>query len=312
MKRILLLVMPLAFAQAVAQKDWSGVDFIKECKVDTKMPGGVAKSLRGNPLFVNDFYISQASLMKGSSQAGVMQKQGVGSVFAEAALAGVSQEALQSLVEELHAAFIEDLENAGLNVTAGDEVVQSEVAQSKLDNKNAMVGKTDGQPIYDKVTAMDQSGYDTKERWYFRPKDKNVYLTTATIPGNFYQKLSAKEQVNLLSIGYVIKFASFEGSKTVSKNRLTTTAGLSIQPVIMITNPQGLFSWITYNKPVYGNNDWSNGLVEQKSRDGSYWGLSSSADYAIEANEEKYIAEVKNIVLALQKNLAQHIKAEIQ
>lgn len=295
---------------ATAQ-DWSKVDFIKECKVDTKMPGGVAKSLKSNPTFVNDFYISQVSLMKGSSQAGVMQKQGVGSVFAEAALAGVSQQALQALVEELHVAFIQDLKNAGLNITTGDDVLQSDHAKSKMDDKKAMVGKTDGKPIYDKVTAMDISGYDTKERWLFRPDDMNIYMTTATIPGNFYQKLSTKEKVNLLSIGYVIKFATFEGSKTMSKNRLTTSAQLSITPVIMITNPAGLFSWITYKKPVVGGDEWSKGLDEQKSRDGSFWGLSSSADYAVEADEAKYIAEIKEIVLALQKNLAAHIQSEL-
>lgn len=304
--------MVLAFIHAGAQKDWSGVDFIKTCKVDTKMGGAVSKSFRNNPVFVNDFYISQVSLMKGSSQSGVLQKQGVGSVFAEAALAGVSQEALQALVEELHIAFIKDLKDAGLNITNGDEIIQSDFAQSKTDNKNAWVGKTDGKPIYDKVGVMDQSGYDTKERWYFRPKDMNIYMTSANIPGNFYQKLSTKEEVNLLSIGYVIKFAGFEGSKTVSKNSLTTTAALSIQPVVMITNPAGAFSWIVYKNAVWGNNDWSKGLVEKKSQDGSFWGLSSSADYAIEADEAKYIAEVKNIVLNVQKNLAQHIKSEIQ
>jgi hypothetical protein len=312
MKKLIVFIMSLVLINANAQKNWSGVDFIKECKVDTKMPGGVAKSFRNNPVFVNDYYIMQASLMKGSSKAGMMQKQGVGAVFAEAALAGITKEAMQALIEELHIAFLQDLKDAGLNIVDGDEILQSEYAMSRKDDKKAWIGKTDGEAIFDKVGGMDASAYDTKERLIFRPKDMNIFVSTATIAGNFYQKLATKETVNLLSIGYSIKFADFEGSKTVTKNKLTTTAGLTVTPLIMIANPAGLFCWVTYNKPAYGNNDWSNGLVELKSRDGSFWGLSSSADYAIEANEGKYIAELKDIVLNLQKNLAQHIKAEIQ
>lgn len=308
MKNILFIsLLSLAFA-AQAQKDWSTVDFIKEGKVDTK---GLGKSFKSTPVFVNDYYIMQASMMKGSSQAGVMQKQGVGSVFSEASLAGVSKEALQSLIEEIHGQLIQEMRGAGLEVVDGEALLQTDYAQSKKGDKKAFSGKTDGTVVFDKLNPMDANGYDIKEVNYFRPKDKNAFYTSATIPGNFYAKMSSKEKVTLMSVGYIIRFASFEGSKTVSKNKLTTTAGLSIMPVIMITNPSGAFSWISFKKPIEGNNDWSNGLVKIDSRDGSYWGLSSKGEYAIEANEAKYIAELKDLLTNLQKDMVDLIKSEI-
>jgi hypothetical protein len=299
------------FSMVSAQKNWDNIDFIKEYKVDTKMPGGVSKSLRNNPTFINDYSIQQASLMKGSSQAGVTQKQGVGSVFSEAALAGVSKEALQNLIDEMYVEFVEELKKAGLNITEGNDLMQTEYAASKASEKKVMIGKTDGVAIFEKVGGTDPHVYDTKERSIFRPKHKNIFITNAVPAGNFYQKLSTKENVNLISIGYYIKFADFEGAKTTSKNKLTTTAGLSIQPAIMVYNPAGLFSWITFTKAIGGNNDWSKGLVEKKSQDGSIFGLSSNADYAIHADEAKYIAELRSIISNLQKDLAQHIKSQL-
>lgn len=311
MKKLFLAVLIVCPAYGFAQTDWTQFDFIKECKVDTKFPGGVAKSFKENPIFINDYSILQASLMKGSSQAGVMQKQGVGSVFSEAALAGVSQEALQSLIDDLYKEFVAEMKSAGFNITDGEALVQSEHARSKADNKNAMVGKTDGTVIFDKLGPTDPNSYDIKEQNIFRPKGINVFMTTANIPGNFYQKLATKENVNLLSIGYYVRYAAFEGSKTVSKNRLETKASLSITPVIMITNPKGSFSWITFKKGVWGGNHWSKGLVKEGSFNGSLLGLASKGEYAIHADESLYIQELRDIVSNLQKDLVQHIKAQL-
>ncbi len=294
-----------------AQTDWSDFDFIKECKVDTKFPGAVAKSFRDNPIFINDYFFMQASLMKGKSQAGVMQKQGVGSAFAEAALAGVSKEALQSLIDDLHKELVSGLKAAGFNISDGEALLQSEYAKGKADGKNVMIGKTDGTVIFDKVGGTDPMVYDTRERSIFRPREKNVFLTSAKISGNFYQKLSTKENVNLLSIGYQIRFATFEGSKTMTRNTLETQAGLSITPVIMIVNPKGSFAWIAFKRAVWGNNDWSKGLVKEGSFNGSLLGLSSKGEYAIHADEALYVQEVRNIISNLQKDLVLHIKSQL-
>lgn len=309
-KMTLLLALAIASVSLNAQTDWSKVDFVKKYKVQTKIPGGVAKSLKSEPTFLNDYSITQASLMKGTSQAGMMQKQGVGSVFSEAALAGVSADALQKLIDELHAEFVTELKAIGLNITDGQEVIDNSNASGKADRKNAMIGKTDGKVVYDKTNVLDNTP-DIKEQNIFRPRDKNVFLTTAKVPGNFYNNEAKKANVNMISIKYLVRFASFEGSKSMTRNKLTTTAGLSILPTISIINPKAAWGWIEFNKPIDGNNDWSKGLVETDSRDGSFWGLSSKGEYSIHADEAKYIEELRQIVLNAQKAIVAQIKANL-
>lgn len=311
MKKItFLLALAIASVSLNAQTDWSKVDFVKKYKVQTKIPGGVAKSLKSEPTFLNDYSITQASLMKGTSQAGMMQKQGVGSVFAEAALAGVSADALQKLIDELHTEFVTELKAIGLNITDGQEVIDNSNASGKADRKNAMIGKTDGKVVYDKTNVLDNTP-DIKEQNIFRPREKNVFLTTAKVPGNFYNNEAKKANVNMISIKYLVRFASFEGAKSMTKNKLTTTAGLSILPTISIINPKAAWGWIEFNKPIDGNNDWSKGLVETDSRDGSFWGLSSKGEYSIHADEAKYIEELRQIVLNAQKAIVAQIKSSL-
>lgn len=308
LKLTVLIVAMFLVTQTQAQTNWDKVNFEKEYKMKVKIPGSASKSLAKYPTFVNDYYITQASLMKGSSHAGTLQKQGVKSVFAEAALAGVSPEALQALIDDLYQNFVSELEGIGLTITSGDELMNTKYVLGKKEKKNSLIGKNDGKPVYDKK-AIDLSGSDIKEKYHFRPGGNNVFASTGGIAGNFYNNLSAKESVNMISIGYVLRFASFDGKKSgLSKNSLTTTPELSITPVFQLVNPKGSFSWITYDKPVKGDNAWSKGLAETSSRDGSFWGLSSSSDYAIQADEAKYINELRAMVMGLQKNLAKTIK----
>lgn len=312
MKKVtLLLVLAIATVSLNAQTDWSKVDFAKKYKMNTKIPGGVAKTLKNDPVFLNDYYVSQASLMKGKSQAGVMQKQGVGSVFAEASLAGVRAEALQKLIDELHAQFIEELKGIGLNITDGQSIIDEANQSGKGDRKNAWIGKTDGAVIFDKTSLLDNAP-DIKEQNIFRPKDMPIYMTSAKIPGNFYNNAAKKGNTNFISINYMIRFASFEGKKSMSRNSLTTEAGLSIQPTVLITNPKAAWGSITFEKPIEGDNDWSKGLVETDSSDGSFWGLSSKGEYSINADEAKYIEELKQIVLNAQKAIVAQIKASLK
>ncbi|WP_339608646.1 hypothetical protein [uncultured Roseivirga sp.] len=309
-KLTLLLMLALATIGLNAQTDWSKVDFAKQYKMKTKISGGTAKTLLSEPTFINDYYISQASLMKGKSQAGMMQKQGVGSVFAEAALAGVSAEALQKLIEELHAQFIQELKGIGLTISDGQSVLDYGNESGKADRKNTWVGRTDGKVIFDKTSVLDNAP-DIKEQNIFRPNDMPIYMTTSIVGGNFYFNAAKKTNVNLISVSYMIRFASFDSKKNVNKNSLTTTAGLSILPNVLITNPKGQWGSITFEKSIEGNNDWSKGLVETDSRDGSFWGLSSKGEYSIHADEAKYIEELRQIVLNAQKAIAAQIKANM-
>ena len=292
-KLTLLLMLALATIGLNAQTDWSKVDFAKQYKMKTKISGGTAKTLLSEPTFINDYYISQASLMKGKSQAGMMQKQGVGSVFAEAALAGVSAEALQKLIEELHAQFIQELKGIGLTISDGQSVLDYGNESGKADRKNTWVGRTDGKVIFDKTSVLDNAP-DIKEQNIFRPNDMPIYMTTSIVGGNFYFNAAKKTNVNLISVSYMIRFASFDSKKNV-----------------LITNPKGQWGSITFEKSIEGNNDWSKGLVETDSRDGSFWGLSSKGEYSIHADEAKYIEELRQIVLNAQKAIAAQIKANM-
>lgn len=307
----LLLLLSIATIGLNAQTDWSKVDFAKKYKMKAKIGGSISKSFKSQPTFVNDYYISQASLMKGKSQSGVMQKQGVGSVFAEASLAGVSAEALQKLIEELHAQFVQELKGIGLNISDGQAVIEYGNESGKADRKNAWIGKTDGKVIYDKTSVLDNAP-DIKEQNIFRPNDMPIYTTWSMVPGNFYNSAAKRADVNMININYVIRFASFDGKKSMTRNSLTTEAGLTIQPTLGITTPKGAWGGVTFEKPIEGDNDWSKGLLETDSRDGSFWGLSSKGEYSIHADEAKYIAELKQIVLNAQKAIAAEIKANMK
>jgi hypothetical protein len=289
--------------------NWNNVDFVNDYKIKAKIPGTVGKSLASNPTFINDYTIAQASLMKGSSHAGTLQKQGVASVFSEVELEGISPQAIQKVVDELYLEFVSELKNIGLNITEGDDLLNSEQAQSKKEDKNSIVGKAGKEPVFDD---MRMTGLDIREQYVFRPAEKNVYTTWKKIPANFYQKVSTQQNTNMISIGYTVRFASFDGDQVgLSKNRLTTSAAISITPSVLIVNTKGAFSWVTFGEAIWGNNGWSEELVETKSRNGSYFGLSSKGEYAISANEEQYLAELKSIVSNLQKSIASLLKESI-
>tara|TARA_R110001599_G_scaffold81639_2_gene220289 strand:+ start:23766 stop:24698 length:933 start_codon:yes stop_codon:yes gene_type:complete len=308
-KLTLILVLAIATIGLNAQTDWSKVDFAKKYKMKAKIGGSISKSLKSDPTFIHDYYISQASLMTGKSQAGVMQKQGVGSVFAEAALAGVSAEALQKLIEESYAQFIAELKGIGWTISDGQSAIDYGIESGKADKNKAWIGRTDGQVIFVKAGILNSEG--TKEQNIFRPKDMPIYTTSAEIYGNFYNAAAKNANVNMVHINYVVGFASFEGKKNTSRNSLTTEAGLTIQPTLVIANPKGAWGGVTFDKPIEGNNDWSKGLVETDSRDGSFWGLSSKGEYSIHADEAKYIEELRQILLYAQKAIVAEIKANM-
>ena len=295
-----------------AQTNWENVHITDEYKADVKLPGSMAKSFKKNPTFINDYTLVQSTVMKGRSQAGVMQKQGVGNVYSEAALGGVSEEALQKLVAECYAQFVTELKSIGLNITEGEEVMKGEYAEKKKDKENNVIAKADGQGEKEELGMMHPEGYDTRERYMFRPEGKNIFITTKKIPGTFYMKLAKAENINLMNVKYVVKFADFEGSKTKSRNTLTTSAGLTILPSINFTDPSGKYGWVAFKKPIEGNNDWSKGLEKVSSSDGSYLGFASSADYALTADETKYIAELKAIILKTQKDIVAELKKEME
>lgn len=302
-----LCVLPLlTFAQ---EKDWNAVDFVDDYKIKYKISGGAAKLLLKEPTFINDYSISQATLMKGSSQPGTLQKQGTGAVFAEAALGGVSKEEFQQMVEECHQHFKDQLNEIGFQLTDGKAVVNSKFAQKKKGKKKTLIGKTTDEPIFQKVSFM--QGSDIKEILHFRPKNQYVvavWKDVSTIPF----RLSSKEDVNTISINYEVRFANFEGiKKGLSENTLKTKAGLSIVPSIVINNPKGKKSMVYVKKRIYGGNSWAKGMVKTSEKDGDWLGLSSSADYALAADSQTYLQQLKSIIIAFQNDLIKGLQQEM-
>ncbi|GAB2487933.1 hypothetical protein [Algoriphagus taiwanensis] len=312
MKKIGLLALSLYIGySSFAQSPYDQVDFLKEGKANVKMGGKVAKSFVENPTFINDYYFNQATFMKGESQAKPVSN--AASVFSDVTLLGISPEGMQKLVEELYIHMVGELDKIGFKLVDGDALLQTKAAQDQIakGKNNFMIGQTGDEPIFDKQSAFDIGVYGVKERLYFRPAGKNVYVFTGNIPGTFYGKVAAAEKTNMISVGYNITFANFKGSSTISSNKLKTQAGLEVTPVIQLVNPDGLFTWITFGQSYEGKNDWSEGLIETDKNDGSYWGISSNAAYSLVADEAKYLDELRKIIMAMQVDIAAAIKAEM-
>lgn len=312
MKRLIQLSLILCIFSTLTiaqEKDWDAVNFVEDYKINYKISGGAAKLLMDKPTFINDYSISQATLMKGSSQEGTLQKQGTGSVFAEAALGGVSKEEYQQMIEECYQHFKSQLETIGFKLTDGKRVVNSKYAQKKKGKNKTLIGKTPDEPIFQKVSFV--QGSDIKEVLHFRPKNQYVAASWKDVSTIVF-RLSGKEDVNTFSINYVVRFANFEGiKKGLSENTLNTKAGLSIVPTIEINNPKGKKSMVFAKKRIYGGNSWAKGMVKTSERDGDWLGLSSSADYALAADSEAFIQELKSIIMAFQNDLIKGMQKEM-
>jgi len=307
--KITLLISLISLA-AAAQKstNWEAVDFVDEYKIKYKISGGAAKLLQSRPTFINDYSISQATLMKGSSQAGTLQKQGTGSVFAEAALGGISKQEFQQMVDECYQQFKSELEAIGISITDGREVVQSRFAQKKKGKNRTLVGQAPDDPIFEKISALE--GSDIKEVLHFRPTDKYIVNSWKNVSTLAF-RLSSKEDVNTISINYQVRFANFEGiKKGLSENILETQAGLSVVPVIEINNPKGKKSQVFVKKSIHGGDSWAKGMVKTAEKDGDWLELSSSADYALAADSEAFIQELKSMILSFQEDLIQGLQEE--
>jgi hypothetical protein len=286
---------------------WDNVDFIDKYKGKIKVSGAAKKALSKNPVFVRDYTISNAMAMKGS------ESNAKGTVHSEVFFGGIPKDSFQKMVEELYAQFETEISGAGLNVVNGDELLQSAWAVKKAGDKDSWVGKTGNDPIDVKGKTMDGGViqgfgvWGVREAVYFRPADKNVYMTNKKVFGTFYQNLSVQNDVSLIAVYYNITFASFDGGRGYSSAVLETKPNLTIQPTVVIDGVTISFG----DLPIWGNNDWSLGIAETDLDKLEYFGLTTSAEYAIKADPEKYIAEVKAIISNFQTDLIQALKAEL-
>ena len=289
-------------------KDWSKVDFFDTYKVKTKFGKPASKSLAKNLTFINDYSIKNALKMKG------MESNSNGTVHSAVTFAGIPRDKFQAMVDELYQQFQDELTKVGLHLTNGDKLMKSDFVENKKSDRGAVVGKTNGEPELEKASIIDQMipGYGAlavKEGINFRPLDKNIYYSTKKVAPNFYQKLSTLEDVNLISISYYITFASFSGGRGYKNAVLQTNSVISVMPIITIVNPKGTYSYIAMEKgPIWGGVDWSLGVKQTDLNDLEYFGLATSAEYVIEADPDKYIKELKDIIMNYQVAIAKALK----
>ncbi len=315
MKTNLILIIALLTSNCIiAQKDWSNVDFSSEYKRKVKIGGATGKSLKQNKTFVAGYTISQATTMKGSETSAKK------AVFSEVSLGGLKDDDFQLMVDELYKAFMQELADAGLQPTEGEDVLAIPSVKSKMEKagKNDYIGSTGDNPSYEgkrKISEGSMPGYGV---WAvtrdvsFPPRNKNIYLTSNIIKsGNFYQKLATKEKYNLLIINFYITFASFDGGKGYKDIKLSTKPVLAISAKVHLVSANGASNWLTYNKlPVWGSDTWSEGLNKSKDNKNAseVLGLARSAEYEITANSNKYLNEVKSIIRNFQKDIVRGLK----
>lgn len=292
------------------KKVWENVDFVNDYKVKFKL-ASASKSLKETSLFVTSYSVNNALRMKGS------ESNSKGTVHSEVFFGGIPKDKFQAMVDELYQHFQDELTKAGIKVSDGEKEINSEYANKQKENEKNFIGKTGNETYHQKAGLTEGSipGYAVlfvKEGVSFRPANKNVYIAGNKIYANFYQKLATQENVNLLNISYNITFAGFEGNRGYSSARLETQPLLSVFPMISLVNPKGSASFITVEGgPIWGNEGWSLGIKETDLNKLDYFGLATSADYAIEADPDKYIAEVKAIIMNFQTDFVAALKAEL-
>lgn len=315
MKQVIQIILLLLIStSSFAQKDWSNVDFGEEYKSKIKIKGSSAKSLKANPTFIANYTIAQAVDMKAS------KKSATKSIFQEVTLTGVSSDAYQEAVNSLYSELMKALEDAGIQITDGAELMNSDVVQKKLNKgkKNEYIGNTgEFEAIPRKKGALDDGimGYDVVSvirDLSFMPDNKNTYKTNNYITsGLFYTALAKKEEVNLLDITFYVSFVEFKGGRGYKSINLASNAKLGISMRANLYTPNGMINFMEYGDlPVYGGDEWSKGFYETKDNefDAEYFAVARSSEFEIMADSEKYLNEVSSIIKFWQLDIVNQIK----
>lgn len=316
-KNILILVALFTCLSVSAQKDWSKVDFGSAYKAKYKIGGAAAKSLKANKTFINGYTVSQATTMKGS------KKSASKAIYSEASIGGLNDADFQKMVDELYAEFVKELTAAGLTITDGTDVMETAFVKKKLSKpkKNEFIGDIgESKPYEGKKGPLDDTmaGYGlggVTRDLSFQPNGKVVYLTSNAIKsGLFYGNLSKKEKVNLISVRFLLSFATFDGGRGYKSINLSTEPLLSLSMQATLVTANNSINFISYAKlPARGGKGWSQGLKKSKDNrsNAEFFGLARSADFELTADSEKYLAEVRAMISGLQKDIAKQIKAKL-
>ncbi|MFZ6051403.1 hypothetical protein [Halocola ammonii] len=318
MRIIFTALLSFSFALiATSQTDWETVDLSEELKGKFKIKNSSAKSLKKNKTFVNDYTISQATKMKGSESTAET------AVFSEVTLGGLENEPYQEMVNEMYQHLITELEQAGLEITNGEEVVNSDYAQKRAqkNKSNESIGNIGVDTSWEgekKITEGTMPGYAAvavTTDLSFRPENKIIYYTSSLLKaGNFYMKLAGKEDYNLLNIHFYVTFANFDGGRGYKDIKLETEPVLSVAVQVQLITPNGAFNEVYYKENAWGSDQWSKEIERTKDNKSSaeFLGLARSADFLISADQSLFLSELKQIIKAYQRDIASGIREEIE
>ncbi len=286
-------------------KNWSSYDFVGDHKMGFA-PASGAKSLKKTKSFVSSYMLNQASLMTGSERS----IQGGASLSSKVRLGGVSQEALNKLVSELHGDLITQLKSVGLEISEGADVIGLDFVKEKaIKDKKVFAGNVNITPYVRKYNATKAnppfSMVHVKESMRFFPQDVNYLINDKTITGTFFQKVAKKTNTNIILVKYNVTFASFKGGKGFKSINLSTNAYMTILPQITIYTPKGIISGIKFSKIWVANNRWlsEKGISEIDSKS-NIIGNGSKSEYVAYAEDQLYTAELKATISKFQKDLA--------
>jgi len=313
-KGITILLSMMIVASAFSQKDWSKVDFADNYKRKVKLSSGFSKELKSGKTFIANYQLHQATVMKGS------ETTATSGVHAEISLNGIEVEAYQNLADEMYQELVSQLKSLGANIVTGDELLQSPYVQKKTGKvkEDDIIGNSGENPSYPgkkKITDGSIMGYGAwavTRDLNFPVRNINYLFKNNILGGSFLYKTAMKEKVNLMSVDFYISFASFDGGRGYKDISIEVNPVIAVNMVVQLYGPKGGKNFVEYKKlPVWGGTDWSMGVEKTKENDGSFWGLSSSADFQVTANAEKYMEEVSSIIQNLQKDMVQGIKEEL-
>lgn len=317
MKVIFLSLLTLIIIQSSA-KDWSNIDFFEDYKFKVRLKGKADDDMAKYPTFINKYSIGQATVMSGSDTKG---ERGI---FSEINLVGINRQQYFELTNKLYLEFVAELNSVGLKIVEGNEFLQTEYVQDQIQDNDdkEFVGKLEPNQLIvaDKAGILEGSiplypAWAVKEDVRFYPEEKNVYFSTKTIPGNFYFKAAKKSETNLLSIDYNITFASFDSDRGYKSRTLNTNAVIAINVTGSIISARNGYGNIYFDgDAIWGSGNWVEyiGKTKDNKNTAEFLGIARSAEYIVEANPEKFINEVYQIISNLQKAIAKGIKDEMQ
>jgi hypothetical protein len=305
-------------------RDWSTVNFTEEYKGQFKMKGKTAKLLTKHKVFVNNFEVKQATIAKGSQSTSALQSGNPKTIYSTVGLVGVSKEAYQQMVNNLHNQFLEELKAIGLDITNGDDVLNLPYVKKQIakDKKNTIAENTGNMMGYEGKKKVDSDripGYPNgsaavRNDYTFVPQNVNRCINTNMMKsGNFYQKIT-DQGFNFFNVRYYVNFVSFNGSRGYKDIKIASVPVISVNVVVDYKGPKGAWQVFNYKKDIYSTNEsWIKDMrkVKDNSSTANFLGLASSFGYEVDADSKAYLAELESILTNLQKDIVKNLKKGI-